>query len=44
MPAIFCSQNGKWKWGERGKCVFDSKADAERAGRAIEAQKRERGQ
>ena len=36
MPAIRCS-NGKWKWGERGKCVFDSKEDAERAGTAIHA-------
>jgi hypothetical protein len=28
-----------WKWGERGSCVFDSKEDAERAGRAIERQR-----
>ena len=41
MPAMRCS-NGKWKWGARGKCVFDTKEDAERAGRAIEAEKHRR--
>ena len=35
MPAQRCS-NGKWKWGQRGSCVFDSEEQAERAGRAIE--------
>lgn len=35
MPAQRCS-NGKWKWGQRGSCVFDTKEEAERAGRAIE--------
>ncbi len=36
MPAIKCA-NGKWKWGERGACVYMTKQAAERAGRAIEA-------
>jgi hypothetical protein len=35
MPAQRCS-NGKWKWGQRGSCVFDTEEQAERAGRAIE--------
>jgi len=35
MPAQRCS-NGKWKWGQRGSCVFDTEEEAERAGRAIE--------
>jgi hypothetical protein len=35
MPAQRCS-NGKWKWGQRGSCVFDTQEQAERAGRAIE--------
>jgi len=34
MPAIEC-ENGKWKWGHRGQCVYDSKIDAEKAGIAI---------
>lgn len=38
MPAIKCT-NGKWKWGENGQCVFSSKANAEAAGKAIEAKK-----
>ncbi len=37
MPAIKCS-NGKWKYGQKGRCVFKTKADAEKAGRAIKAQ------
>jgi hypothetical protein len=36
MPAIKC--NGKWKWGQRGKCVYETKRQALRAGRAIKAQ------
>jgi hypothetical protein len=35
MPAQRCS-NGKWKWGQRGSCVFDTEEQVERAGRAIE--------
>lgn len=38
MPAQRCS-NGKWKWGQRGSCIFDSEEQAERAGRAIEREK-----
>ena len=38
MPAMKCS-NGKWKWGERGKCVFPTKAAAEKAARAIWAER-----
>ena len=34
MPAIQCS-NGKWKWGENGLCVFETKQKAESAGIAI---------
>tara|TARA_R100001443_G_scaffold106648_1_gene116164 strand:+ start:3495 stop:5084 length:1590 start_codon:yes stop_codon:yes gene_type:complete len=30
MPAKKC-ENGKWKWGESGSCVYDSKKDAEDA-------------
>ena len=37
MPAIKCDH--KWKYGTGGKCVFKSKAAAERAGRAIHAAK-----
>lgn len=37
MPAIKCP-NGKWRWG-RGKCIYDTKGDAEQAGKAIEASK-----
>jgi len=29
-PANKCA-NGKWKWGESGSCVYDSKKDAEDA-------------
>jgi len=38
MPAIRCS-NGKWKWGEKGPCTFDSKEEAERVGHIIEEKK-----
>ena len=41
MPAIRCN-NGKWKYGMRGRCIFDTKAAAELAGRAIEAEKARR--
>ena len=36
MPAQRCA-NGKWKWGPRGSCVFDTEEEARRAGRAIES-------
>lgn len=38
MPAQKCN-NGKWKWGEKGACIYDTKAKAEAAGRAIYASK-----
>jgi len=34
MPAIKCP-NGKWKWGENGKCIHPTKEKAELIGRAI---------
>jgi HK97 family phage prohead protease len=38
MPCIQCD-SGKWKWGERGRCIYNSKADCEAAneGKASEA-------
>lgn len=41
MPVIKCS-NKKYKWGQRGKCVFTSKKKAQKAGRAIEIAKHKR--
>lgn len=38
MPAMKCN-NGKYKWGASGKCVFESKEKAEAAGKAIEIAK-----
>ena len=29
MPAKECN-NGKWKWGETGACIYDSKEAAEK--------------
>ena len=34
MPAKPCD-NGKWKWGNNGDCVFDTRQDAQKAGIAI---------
>ena len=31
MPAIKCN-NGKWKWGNSGECIYNSKEDAEKQG------------
>lgn len=39
MPAKQCP-NGKWRWG-RGKCIYDTKEIAEKAGVAIEVSKAE---
>jgi len=36
MPVRFDKEKGKWCWGSR--CVYDTKADAEKAGKAIEVQ------
>lgn len=33
MPAIKCN-NGNWKWGKRGNCVYATKQKAEKAGQA----------
>ena len=30
MPSIQC-ENGKWKWGENGSCIYDSKKEADDA-------------
>jgi len=30
MPSIQCD-NGKWKWGENGSCIYDSKKEADDA-------------
>lgn len=30
MPAIKC-ESGKWKWGQNGSCVYNSKSEAEAA-------------
>lgn len=42
MPAIFCQSNGKWKWGQNGSCIYNTKDQAEGAGIAIEINKRKR--
>lgn len=42
MPAIFCTNNGKWKWGTNGACIYNTKAQAEGAGIAIEINKGKR--
>jgi hypothetical protein len=36
MPCYKCS-NGKWKYGQRGNCQFDTLAACEAAERAIHA-------
>ncbi len=38
MPCKECA-NGKWKWGERGRCIYNSKSECEAAneGKASEA-------
>ena len=38
MPCIKCS-NGKWKFGEKGKCSFKTKEACETAGSVIHADK-----
>jgi HK97 family phage prohead protease len=30
MPSILCD-NGKWKWGENGSCIYDSKKESDDA-------------
>ena len=30
MPSIQCD-NGKWKWGENGSCIYDSKKESDDA-------------
>lgn len=41
MPCIPCS-NGKWKYGVRGRCQFNSKAHCEKAQAAIHAKQNRR--
>lgn len=36
MPCMKCA-NGKWKYGARGNCQFDTKAQCEKAAAAIHA-------
>jgi len=40
MPCFKCN-NGKYKYGERGRCQFDTLADCEAAERAIHARENE---
>jgi len=42
MPAIECP-NGKWKWGEGGECIYESKEKCEAAGAAMHESRRSRG-
>lgn len=32
MKAYQCKTTGLWKWGTRGEAIYNSKAEAERAG------------
>ena len=34
MPCKPCP-NGKWKWGNNGKCIYDTKNECDKAGIAI---------
>lgn len=38
MPVIKCNNN-KYKWGNKGKCIYSSKTKAEKAGEAIKIKK-----
>lgn len=38
MPCFKCS-NGKWKFGKKGRCQFNSKSHCQGAERAINAKK-----
>lgn len=40
MPCLKCS-NGKYKYGENGKCVFDTLEACKRAAAAIHTPKKE---
>jgi hypothetical protein len=42
MPAQQCN-NGKWKWGANGACIFDTRKEAEIAGIAIIIKKLKEG-
>lgn len=42
MPCYKCS-NGKYKYGERGRCQFDTLGACEAAERAIHARENEKG-
>lgn len=41
MPCYKCS-NGKWRYGNRGKCVFDTLKECQDAEAAIHAQEDEK--
>lgn len=36
MPAIKC-ENGKYKWGRNGRCIYDSAQEAEQANKSMKA-------
>lgn len=38
MPCMKCA-NGKWKYGTKGRCQFDTKEKCEEAAAAIHARK-----
>lgn len=40
MPCMKCS-NGKWKYGERGRCQFDTLEACQAAAAAIHAQEKD---
>lgn len=42
MPCIKCS-NGKWKYGEKGRCVFKTLEACKKAAAAIHAQEGKKG-
>jgi hypothetical protein len=35
MPPALACENGMWKWGSRGECIYDTKEDAQKAGISI---------
>jgi hypothetical protein len=42
MPCYKCS-NGKWKYGEQGRCQFDTLTSCEAAERAVHAREGDKG-
>ena len=43
MPCYKCS-NGKWKYGKRGRCQFDTKAKCQEAEAAIHAKEKKKNE